>query len=408
MTDPVWKYRAQAPGGAIAEGVLRAPNRDVALSTLHAQRLAPLSLHLAGAKNSYTSLLRGSNPPPKARLSLKNLAAFCDHFADLIVAGLPVVTAFDLLHRQVENAQLRSFYQFCLQKLRGGSSLTSALRTSHIAVPKLMIALTDVGENLGTLEAQYQRLSEHYNSALRLRKDIVGKLIYPAALGLLVFATLLFLSFFILPQFETIFSNSDAPPPPETQFILTAGAIVRNYAMLFPILMLFFVLVLRVLVKRNAAIIEIILLRFPIIGRFLLMRESGAYCRSLSALLAGGMPLARAMPLARGAVSLSTISDRLEQVEISVNAGAMLADSLQSYNAMDERSQIMIALGEEAGELAVMCNKAANQADQFAAVTLSRFANLLSPLMTLLMGLITAGVIAAVMSGVLSLNEVVY
>ncbi|MEL7485976.1 MAG: type II secretion system F family protein [Pseudomonadota bacterium] len=406
MVDQLWRYRALSPGGSIAEGSIAAATRDDALARLHAQRLAPLSIAASGRSNPHSRIrFRGTQ---KAKLSLKQLTAFSEQLADLLSAGLPAATAFDLMRRQSTEPRQRAFLDYCLQKLRGGDALAAAFRSSPVPVPKLMIALTEAGESLGSLDSQFQRLRRHYSAAYRLRSDIMSKLIYPAALGGLVIATLLFLSFFILPQFETIFSNAAAPPPPETRVVLAGGAFVRNYAAAFPAIALTAYCGFRFLMRKNSVPVERFGLRLPIVGGFLLVRESGAFCRSLSALLTGGVALSSAMPLARGAVSISVIAERLANAEHAVNAGAMLAESLEKFEAADDRTLTMISLGEESGELALMCGRAADQADQAVALVLSRIANILSPVMTLIMGLVTAGVIAAVMSGVLSLNEVVY
>ena len=120
------------------------------------------------------------------------------------------------------------------------------------------------------------------------------------------------------------------------------------------------------------------------------------------------MPLARAMPIARAAVANQDIIRRVEQIERDVRNGARLSHAAKSTPCLDDDVISLFELGEETGDLGAMTEKAADYLEKQITVTVKRIAALSGPVMTAIMGLMTAGVIAAVMAGVLSLNDAVY
>ena len=136
--------------------------------------------------------------------------------------------------------------------------------------------------------------------------------------------------------------------------------------------------------------------------------ETARYCRTLGELLCGGMPLARAMPIARAAVSLAPMREGVNAVEVDVRNGAALSKAARDAARLDPEAFSFFELGEETGALGAMIEKAADYLEEQIATRLKRFAALSGPVMTAIMGLLTAGVIAAVMSEVLSLNDAVY
>jgi type II secretory pathway component PulF len=271
-----------------------------------------------------------------------------------------------------------------------------------------MKALVEAGVAMGDLGRQFERLAAHYDEALKLRREVIAQLVYPAALILLVVATLFFLSFIVLPQFEGIFATSDAKPPPETRFVLAAGAAIRHYWPYAPAVLLALYAAARFAARRYSRRWEELNLSLPVAGAVFRNAEYGAYFGTLAAFIGGGAPLARAMPLAREAMSFGLLRTEVEEAERSVRVGERLSRSLRAAVFCPRELISFVEIGEETGELAAMAAQAASRAESLVRSFVQRSMALLAPAMTALLGLLTAGVIAAVMTGVMSLNEAIY
>ena len=403
-THRLWRYVAEDDRGAVVKGAVSAPDADGALSQIKAQGLAPIDLD----EDRKSSLSLFSLSKRGNSLAEKDLADFCARMADLLTAGVPASKALSLIAEQPGRRALKDFAARLQGQIRKGQPLSEALAQDPARPPRIMIALTASGEALGDLGGQFSRLAAGFEARAALRKELIGQLIYPAALFVLIMLTLVFLSFFVLPQFETVFITSDASPPPETLFVLAAGAFIRTYWLS---VFLGFVVArgaAKMAMRRYRRRVEAAVLQVPVIGSLAGKIETARYCRSLGELLCGGMPLARAMPIARAAISNGKISDLASVIENDVRNGTPLSKAVDKAGGLHKESISFFELGEETGNLGVMTSKAADYFEQHITVVLKRFAALSGPIMTAIMGLMTAGVIAAVMAGVLSLNETVY
>jgi len=399
-----WRYAAENSAGAVVSGVIEAADLRSAEAALKSRRLLPLSISVhEQSPLSRLVFTSGGN-----RLKLKELAELTARLRDLLTAGIPIAHALRLASEQANSSRERAFLNGLLADVRGGRTLTDALSQNAFETPRLFKALVESGEELGALGKQMERLAVHFEEAIKLRREIVAQLAYPAALIVLIVATLFFLSFLVLPQFEAIFTTSDANPPPETRLVLDAGAAIRRYWLVAPLVLFSAAIGVRLASRRYATSIERARLAAPIAGRILRYADYGAFLRTLATLLDGGAPIARAMPLARQGMSLKILQAEIEEAESAVRVGERLAPALKKRASCPADLISFLEIGEETGELARLTAQAASRAEAFVGSSIRRFMTLLAPVLTALMGLLTAGVIAAVMTGVLSLNETIY
>lgn len=400
-----WRYTAEDDQGAVVKGAMTAADPGGVIAQLKEQGLAPLDVEEDRRASGFLPILQQQR---SGALSQRDATQFCTRMADLLNAGVPASKALALIARQSGGAKMKAFARRLESRLRSGETLSAALTSDPAAPPRIMTALIASGEALGNLGGQFTRLAAAFEARAALRKEIVSQLIYPTALFVLIILTMVFLSFFVLPQFEGVFSTSAAAPPAETQIVLAAGAFIRAHWLTAALALVVFILSAQWFAQRNRARAEALALASPIFGPALRKMETGRYCRTLGELLCGGMPLARAMPIARAAVSFAPMRESVNAIEIDVRNGAALSKAARDAAQLDPEALSFFELGEETGALGVMIEKAADYLEEQIATRLKRFAALSGPIMTAIMGLLTAGVIAAVMAGVLSLNDAVY
>ncbi len=403
MTQSIaWKYQAEGKGGDLVRGRLMASSEVQAVKLLKDQHLKPIDVIPVRA----TVLSKLMKPP--TRLSGQEITNIALSMSDLLEAGVPLGEMLLMLEQREKSGAVKSLLTRLHHEVRSGRDLSKALKNDPSNIPRLMIAMIEAGEATGTLGAQLTHFAQTQERSQELRRDLMGQLLYPIVLCLLVILTIFFLSFFVLPEFETIFSDGETRVPPETRFILDAGAWIRQWGAPLPLVIAALLLCGQVLTKRYREVFERSVLKLPIIGSFFFTLESGKFCRGLGVMLEGGMAIAPALEIARRALSFQVLQIRHQYAAGEVRAGAPLSQSLIAAKALHDENIRFIELGERTGELGAMISKAASNSESKVKTNLKRFTDLLSPVLTILMGLVTAGVIGSVMSGVLSLNETVY
>ncbi|PWE18717.1 hypothetical protein DDZ18_03755 [Marinicauda salina] len=400
MTDGVsWRYVAEARDGRTVKGRLPGASEQAVADRLRADGLRPVLIRQARGR------LFGSGPP---RLSPKQYARVVRSLADLLGSGIPLRDALAMLVRREKDGRTKALLSRLEARVSAGDSLTAALRADPLDPPRLLPAISSAGEASGELAASLDQLASQMEADQAVRAEITGQLVYPAALLALIFATLVFLAWFVLPQFDSLFANTGAPPPPETAAILAAGKAIRAAGLWIALAVLLGLLGGRRVLEARPGVGDRIAGAIPVMRGVRAKLDTARYCRSLSLLLAAGQPLARAEPVARSAVASPIRRAALVAAGERLRSGQSFASALRDEAALPEEIAGFVELGEKTGRLAALLARAADIYESEARQTLKRTVELLGPAMTAILGLFVAAVIASVISGVLSLNEVVY
>jgi len=147
------------------------------------------------------------------------------------------------------------------------------------------------------------------------------------------------------------------------------------------------------------------LLRLPVAGRLLQETLAARLTRTLGTLLQNGMPLISALAIAKDALGNLAAAAAIEAATVGAKGGAGLARPLAAAGLFPARTIHLLQLGEEAAQLATMALKAADIHDEQARLMVQRLVALAVPMITIVMGLAVAGIVSALLTAMLSLND---
>ena len=138
-----------------------------------------------------------------------------------------------------------------------------------------------------------------------------------------------------------------------------------------------------------------------------LLRETLAarLTRTLGSLLQNGVPLIAALGIAKDALGNLAAAAAVEAAALGAKGGAGLARPLAAAGLFPARTVHLLQLGEEAAQLSAMALKAADIHDEQARLMMQRLVALAVPLITIVMGLAVAGIVSALLTAMLSLND---
>ncbi len=148
-----------------------------------------------------------------------------------------------------------------------------------------------------------------------------------------------------------------------------------------------------------------LLLRLPVAGRLLQETLAARLTRTLGTLLQNGMPLISALAIAKDALGNLAAAAAVEAAAVEAKAGRGLARPLREAGLFPTRTVHLLQLGEEAAQLAAMSLKAADIHDEQARLIVQRIVALAIPIITITMGLAVAGIVGALLTALLSLND---
>jgi general secretion pathway protein F len=403
---PSFRWSAINSGGAVVHGVIEAPDRDALVDRLQRQGQIVLRAEPMGGRRSVADLLR-IEIGGRRGLDRASLGEVTRELAIMLAAGQDLDRALRFVVDNVVNERARAILGEVRDKVRGGSSLAAALAAQPRSFSRLYIGMVRAGEAGGTLASTLERLATLLERERSLRSNLRSAMIYPAVLLTAAIASLVLLLEYVLPQFAPIFEQAGAQLPAATRALMAVGGTlgaVGPYLLLG--LLAAGLIAHRALASPGVRLeADRLLLRLPLVGT--LMRETMAarLTRTLGTLLQNGMPLIAALGIAKEALGNLAAAQAVDAAAVQAKSGRGLAGPLGEAGVFPARTIHLLQLGEEAAQLAPMALKAADIHDEQARLMVQRVVALAVPIITIAMGLAVAGIIGALLSAMLSLND---
>src|SRR5881397_3083897 len=147
----------------------------------------------------------------RRKVKSKDLAIFTRQFSVMIDAGLPLVQCLDILAQQQQNKYFQQVLAQVRQDVDEGSTLAAALSRHPRVFDQLYSNMVEAGETGGILDLILQRLSTFIEKLVKLKRDIVSAMIYPAAVILLAIVAVAVIMVVVIPQFQVIFQGLLGP-----------------------------------------------------------------------------------------------------------------------------------------------------------------------------------------------------
>lgn len=398
---PRFSYKSVTSAGDVVEGELEAGSRANLIEALRAQGQFLIRAEEIGAGGAAFRLpsLRTSQT-----LSAADVAQLTREMATLLKAGLPVDRALAFARELVTGGPRATFLNGVLDSVKGGASLADAMSRQGAALPPYYIGMIRAGESGGTLQAVLARLAETLERTQSLRETVRSALYYPIIVLFVAGATLLVLLTAVIPQFKPLFDDAGDALPTFMAVLLAIGSFLENWWWALLAAAVCAVLGLRMALARpdGRRRWDATLLRLPLIGDLLRKVEVARFCRTLGTLLANGVTAVDAFGIAAGAIGNSVFASAVKEAMPRLRRGEGLAVPLLETGLFPRLAVQLTKVGEESGQLDQMLLRAADIYDDEVKRAVQRMTSLLVPAVTIMLGLMVAGIIGSMLSAILS------
>jgi len=394
---PQYRYKALNAHGELFDGQMEAASEAEVAARLQDQGHMPMEARLASegvaGASSWLALLRRKPFDGGA------LVQFTQQLATLLGAGQPLDRALSILLELPEDERTRRVITDIRDIVRGGAPLSTALERQHGLFSRLYINMVRAGEAGGSLHDTLQRLSDYLARSAELKGRVINALIYPAILLAVVGGALLFLLGYVVPQFALMYESLDVALPWFTQWVLTAGLVVREGWLIMIVVPAVIALVVERRLRQPAARLAVDgwLLQRKGIGPLLGKLETARLARTLGTLLRNGVPLLSGLGIARNVLSNRALAADVDAASDEVKNGNGLSASLSRGKRFPRLALQMIQVGEESGALDTMLLKTADTFEQESARAIDRLLSALVPVITLVLASVVGLVIVAVL-----------
>ena len=335
----------------------------------------------AGAKQINIPGFGGSVKPAQITLFTRQLSTLQD-------AGLPIVQSLQILTDMQRPGKFKTTMGTVTEEVQSGTMLSEAMSRHPKIWDKLYTNLVKAGETAGALDVILRRLAEFREKSQRLKKKIIGALIYPTAVMTIATGILSFIMIVIVPKFEQIFRDLGIRLPGLTEFLITISRFMADYWWVFFIVIVGVIIGFK-LARRTVvggAIVDRLQLLMPVLGNVVKKGSVARFARTLGTLVTSGVGFLDALDITRTATPNIVVQNAIAAVRESVKEGETINEPLRRSGIFDDIVVNMIKVGEETGELDKMLIKIADNYDEEVDSAVAAMMALMEPALIIFMG----------------------
>jgi type IV pilus assembly protein PilC len=381
--------RVGTPSGEVVERRFEAPDERALRAELEQQGLYLLSQRRGLSLASFRLRRR--------HVDGSLLLVFAQELAALLKAGLPLFQSLDVMLDRQKDPLLRQSLVSVREKVKSGTALSEAFRQEGDLYPPIFAASLIAGERSGNLDSVLRRFSQHLRLNQMLRKKAISAAVYPAVLLTMMTALVVIMLIFVIPNFKSFYEGLGAELPLPTRVLLAVATTLRaNVLFILIAIGIAGVSVLYWLRREGAGVaLDAALLRLPYFGGLMRMYATSQLMRTLSTLLAGGLPLVNALEVASASIGNRAMARAVGSATGRIREGASLTTALDSTGMLEALPLEMVKVGEQTGALGDMLNAIADFYDEELDTRMATVLSLVEPVLLVLMAVIVAVMLLA-------------
>lgn len=396
----IYNYIAKDKNGDVQRGEVEAENESAAAKVLTTRNLVPINIF----KDYEKQLTIFSH------ISLKEKVLITRQLATMINAGLPIAQSLNTLEQQVTNKNTRKILDQVSKDVEGGSTLSMAFSHFPEMFTSLDITLISSGETSGSLDKALLRLAEQLEKEQSLLRKVRGALIYPAFICVVVVAVIALMIIYVMPQMEGLYSSFNAQLPFITRVMISISHFLTSFAPLVIIFLIALGVYVRFAIKKPAGkkAWDSLKLKLWVISDLLKKLYMARFSRTLSGLIASGVPLLDALSIVSKAVGNVVYQELIMDAAEKVKSGIALSEPLKEDPLFPPVVSQMVAVGEKTGELDNMLKNLADYFEEEVEVTVKSFSNLIEPVIIVVLGGVIGVLLVAIMMPIYGLASVLF
>ena len=393
-----YEYIAVDRMGKQKKGTMEAQNEDRVKEFVKNEGLIPISVKEQNFLNKDISL--GSK-----KVKARDLSVFCRQFNSILAAGVTILNALQMLSEQTENKTLREVTKEVQIDVEKGESLTSAMSKHRETFPPLLIHMVEAGEASGSLEIAFERMAIQFEKQAKVQGQVKKAITYPIVVICVAIIVVIVLLVVVFPQFKDMFDSLGSDLPPITKVVIAMSNFVKNFWWLLIILLSLVVLGIQTFRKtpNGQLFFSRLALRVPVVNQLTVKSASATFARTMSTLLAAGIPLVNGVEIVSKIIGNVIVRDALSGTVDEIKRGVPLSVPLRESEVFPPMVHQMTRIGEETGNVEGMLEKVADYYEEEVEVTTASMTALLEPMIIIVLGVIILFILLAIYSPILGL-----
>lgn len=345
---PTYKYEGSYVNGERVKGVVEAVSRADAVNQIRQNCDMILSLKEIPKQVKWNPTARFH------KITAKSLALTCKQFSIILKAGLPLVQAVDLAADQCADKELSKLLHQVADDVSNGWSLSYSF--NQRGADKLPVTFRETvraGEESGDLLSSFERMSEYFERMNKTRESVVSALTYPAFVIFVAIIVIGIIMNYAVPAFLNLFGELGGELPFPTRALIAMSNFTQRWGLLILVLIFLIIFVLRLYgnTKNGGLKLAQAQLGLPIIGGIVEMSNSSQFARTMSTLLAAGMPILQSIDASGRTMSNLAMAQDVLNTLPGIEGGRTLGECMSYAKNLPNMLVQMTAVGETSGSM---------------------------------------------------------
>ena len=347
-------------------------------------------------------------PLENNRLNLKERWLFCKQLKLLIASSIKVTEALGITKDFFKRKSIKNSIEEIRKKVYLGESISEAMMEFKDIYPNSLINMIKIGEDNGNLTEVLDKLELYYENQWDISNKIKEIIIYPMFLVVFSIIMCMFLSGFILPQFESILREFNETVPAFTKFIFNLFTFLKGNKIIILFCLTTSATIFLHKVKKNSVNIKYgILRRTPFLKDIYYKLQMYKILMCLWMSLKCGLNIDKALEETCLIVEDNKIVKDLNKIKFKITQGTSIFEAFQQClsNLMSQDIIILIKTGEESGNLENILKDICNMTKREIIIKINSMVKLIEPVIIILISIHIGIVIIALFLPILGIMD---
>jgi MSHA biogenesis protein MshG len=384
----LYAYTGRSRSGESVSGHIDADTRDAVAARLFSNGVTPIDIQLPDAMGGSADLnvmwrrLGGGKP------KISDLVLFSRQLYTITKSGIPLLRGLRGLVASTHNALLREALSDILTSLEAGRDLASSFARHPGIFPPIYISIVRVGEETGTLDSAFLRLSEYLAQDQDIQDRVRSAMRYPSIVIGTIGIAMGVISTFVIPRFAPLFEALGNNIPWPTRVIMAVSSFTQNYWYVVMLVMAATTIGVRQYVKteRGRYVWHKYKLRIPALGKLAHEAILSRISRSLSISLTAGMPMIQTLHVIAQSAGNDYMADHVHRMREGVERGDPLSRAAATVGMFPPLVLQMLQVGEETGEMSELLDEVAGFYEREVDYSLKNITSAIEPILIVCVG----------------------
>jgi type IV pilus assembly protein PilC len=336
----------------------------------------------------------------RTKITRPELIQFCFHLEQLARAGVSLIESLTDLRDSLENPRFREVIASMIESIEGGKTLSQALAEHPHTFDGVMISLIRAGEETGALPQVLSNLVESLKWQDELAAHTKKLIMYPAFLGTVVVAIVLFMMIYLVPKMAGFIRNMGQELPMQTKILIATSEFFVNYWYVVLGLPLVLAGIIAFLVSTNPQAhyrFDDVKLRLPYIGSILRKIILSRFASVFAMMYSSGITILDSIKATEDVVGNLVIREGLQKVGDLISEGQNVTVAFQHAGIFPPLVLRMLRVGENTGALDTALTNVSYFYNRDVRESIEKVQSMIEPVMTVTIGLILGWIMMAVL-----------